>query len=371
MAVLHGASDSILPVRIAVTHPYSWPEVRRGAERIVVEMSRGLAKRGHAVTVFTSGRTPGQTYEDRLRTVRFRRLFKDQRRHERSFGLRIVPPLLTGSFDIVHSMMPWDAHFATRFRRLGGYRVVFDEMGIPYRSHWKSLPEGRVREQLARDVDVYGCMSRHALDVLLADWGRVGELIPGGVRLDQFRPASEREPNPTILFSGTLVEPRKGLAELLEACAVIVSQVSGLRLWLSGQGDPSIILDRAPRKAREICEILPIGTPEQQGSRYGRAWVTALPSVSDSFGLVLVESLACGTPIVVADDAAPPELVSPSTGAIAQPHDPESLAEALKRALELANRPETVAECRRSAQQFDWESSIVPLLERVYESVIQ
>jgi alpha-1,6-mannosyltransferase len=117
---------------------------------------------------------------------------------------------------------------------------------------------------------------------------------------------------------------------------------------------------------RDRVTMLPIGDPKGLTERYGRAWVSALPSVGDSFGMVLIETLASGTPIVVADDGAPPQLVTPSTGAIAIPHDPVSLAEALIKGFALAADPSTVAKCREFAMQFDWDASMAPLLERLY-----
>ncbi|MES4793150.1 MAG: hypothetical protein C4321_09370, partial [Chloroflexota bacterium] len=73
-------------------------------------------------------------------------------------------------------------------------------------------------------------------------------------------------------------------------------------VWLSGPGDASALLAAAPPEARARTTVLPLGEPTAQHERYGRAWVTTLPSRGDSFGMVLVESLACGTPIVAAAD---------------------------------------------------------------------
>lgn len=355
-------------MRIAVTHPYSWPDCRRGAERIVVETTSALAARGHDVTVLTSSSAPGRSQSDGVKIVRFRRLFDDPWKHERSFGYRIVPSLVLGRYDVVHSMSVCDAYCAVRARKLGGYRVLFDDMGIPNRAYYQTHPEGPYRERLVRDVDIYACMSEHALAALRRDYDREGSLVPGGVRLSQFAVTTERESAPTVLFSGALNEARKGLDDLLEAVAILGPEMPELRLWLSGQGDPGPFLAKAPPEVLKHVEVLPIGEPDEQGTRYSRAWVTALPSISDSFGLVLLESLAAGTPIVVVDDAAPPALVTPSTGAIATPKDASSLAEALRRGLELAEDPSTAHRCREFAGNYDWDESIAPLLEQLYTS---
>jgi phosphatidylinositol alpha-mannosyltransferase len=353
-------------LRIAITHPYSWPEVRRGAERIVVETSRALAARGHRVTLLTAGSRTGSWESEGVSTIKVRRRFASPLLHERHFAVRIAPFLLQGRFDVVHSMMAPDAYMAILLRRWGGYRVLFDEMGIPYGWYWRTHPDRRIRRRIVREVDVYACMSQYALDVLKKDWGRVGELLPGGVRLSEFTPSSERELSPTILFSGALTEPRKGVPVLIESLALVAQVEPDVQLWLSGPGDVSALLATAPPSVQARVHVLPMGTPQDQAVRYGRAWITVLPSVSDSFGLVLVESLASGTPIVVVNDAAPPSLVTPLTGAVATRQEAGPLADALCQGLRLARDPATTEHCRQFALQFDWDESIAPMLEGLY-----
>lgn len=348
-------------MRIAITHPYSWPDVRRGAERMIVETARCVAARGHEVTVYTTGRpgVPG------VRCVSLLPVRRDPFLHEMLFGAQVAPRLLAGRYDAVHCMMPFDAAAAVATAARGGHRVVYEELGIPDPEFWASRRDGRVRRWLVDRVDVYGCMSPYAADALAARFGRQATVIPGGVRLDQFRPGRRAE-RPTVLFSGALTEPRKGLAVLLGAVGLLLGERPDLQLWLSGPGDVSPLLRAASREVRDCVEVLPLGAPEGQAERYAEAWVTALPSTWDSFGLVLVESLAAGTPIVVADHAAPPSLVTPSTGAVAAPDDAGALAAALRRGLDLAADPATAGRCRDYAARFDWDGAIAPLLEDLY-----
>lgn len=352
-------------MNIALTHPYSWPEVRRGAERILVETARALAARGHQVTVFTAGAESGTRRDGRVRTVKFRRVFTRGWMHEQWFGWRVAPRLAAGRFDAVHSFMPHDAVAAIRTRRVGGHRTLYDEMGVPGLI-WDRLRDRRARERVVADVDVYGCMSRYALDALAATFGRRGVRIPGGVRLAEFQPAPTREPTPTLLFSGAFDVPFKGVAGLLEALAVVADKEPDVRLWLSGPGDGRKLLAAAPEAARVRTEILPLGEPGDQADRYGRAWATVLPSQRESFGMVLLESLACGTPIVTTDHGAPQELATPDTGAVGEAGNPSSMADALLAALDLARDPAAADACRQQASEYDWDDALAPLLEDLY-----
>jgi glycosyltransferase involved in cell wall biosynthesis len=357
-------------VRIALTHAYCWPEVRRGAERFLPALGAALARRGHQVVHFSAAWEPGEETVDGVRTVRMRRRLENAYRHEADFGRRLLPRLLLGRFDAVHSLGRRDALASTRAARVHPRRrTVFTDLGLPDPTYWEASPrEARVVEEVVAAIGVYSGMSRCAVEYLARNYGREdGVVVPGGVDLDAFSPAPSRAPNPTILFSGAITEPRKGVHVLLEALPLIADSEPGVELWLSGAGDPKPLLDRAEPAAVERTRVLGLGEPDRQQERYGRAWVTCLPSMFDSFGMALVESLACGTPLVTTTHSAPQELVDEGlTGELCEPNDPASLAQACLRGFELARRPGTVAACRASAERFDWERGIAPLAERLY-----
>jgi phosphatidylinositol alpha-mannosyltransferase len=155
---------------------------------------------------------------------------------------------------------------------------------------------------------------------------------------------------------------------LLAALPQIAEHEPEVVVWLSGPGDPEPLLARAPGGARERVRTLGVGAADAQAERYGRAWVTCLPSTHDSFGMALLESLACGTPLVTTTHSAPQELVDPgATGELCPPDDPAALAAACLRAFELARRPATAGACRESARPYDWDEGLAPLCEALYQ----
>jgi phosphatidylinositol alpha-mannosyltransferase len=358
-------------VRIAFTHAYCWPEVRRGAERFVPELGAALVRRGHEVVYFSSAWKAGRDADRGVKTVRVRRLFKEPYRHEADFGRRVLPRLAASRFDAVHSLGRHDALASIRAARLHPRRrTVITDLGMPWRAYWEAegRRQARAVEKVAGGIDVYSAMSQTAIDYLEWNYGRDdGVVVPGGVDLDSFSPARERHASPAILFSGAITEPRKGVPVLLDALPLVAEAEPDVELWLSGPGDPSPFLADAKREARDRTQVLGVGDADRQHERYGKAWATALPSKFDSFGMALIESLACGTPLVTTTHSAPQELVTPGlTGETCQPDDPEDLARACLRAFELARRPETVAACRAAAEPFDWDKSLAPLVERLY-----
>lgn len=358
-------------MRIALTHAYCWPEVRRGAERFLPSLGAALARAGHDVTHFSSAWDAGRETGDGVETVRLPRRVEEQYGHEADFGRRLLPHLLRGSFDAVHSLGRRDAIASIRAARLRrGRRTVFTDLGLPMRSYWEDIGwrEARAVVKVVKGIDVYSGMSQCALDHLAREYGRTdGVIVPGGVDTRAFVPSAARAPNPTILFSGAFTEPYKEVALLLEALGLVAEREPEVELWLSGPGEGGPLLDAAPAAARERTRVLGLGDSGRQHERYGRAWVTCLPSRYDSFGMVLIESLSCGTPIVTTTQGAPQELVDEGvTGEMTEPGDPEGLAAALMRALGLARKPGTTEACRVSAERFDWDLSLAPLVERLY-----
>jgi phosphatidylinositol alpha-mannosyltransferase len=358
-------------VRIALTHAFCWPEVRRGAERFVPALGAALVRRGHDVVHFSAAWEPGEAVENGVRTVRLGRRFRNDHRHEADFGRRVMPRLARDRFDVVHSMGHHDAVAAIRAQRFRpSMRTVITELGLPIPEWWRSEGRGEARalRRVVKGIDVFSGMSRCAVELLAANYGRGdGVVVPGGVDVDAFRPALQREPVPTILFSGAIMERRKGVPVLLEALPQVARAEPDVQLWLSGPGDAQPLVDAAPEESRKRTRLLGLGDPALQPERYGRAWITCLPSTYDSFGMALLESLACGTPLVTTTHSAPQDLVEEGvTGELCEPSDPEALAAACLRGFELARRPETAAACRASAERLDWDRGLAPLCERLY-----
>lgn len=329
------------------------------------ELASALARRGNRVTIIAGASRWSIAREDGVRIIRVQRSARNGAfGAERRFGAEVVPLLAAGRFDVVHALGARDAFGALSARRVARHRTVYTCLGLPA-FDYHDRPDADAHRRVAAEIDVYGCLSLYAMSCLQRDFERCGVLTPGGVRLDRFTPAG-RSDAPTLLYSGALDEPRKGVAVLLQALAIIAKSEPGVRLWLTGSGDPSVVLAAAPPAARERTEYLGVGGIEELPHRYASAWATVLPSINEAFGLVLVESLAAGTPIVASDHGSLPELVEPGIGFLARPDDPDALAQACREVLELAREPSVEDRCREAARRHDWDSSVAPAVEAFY-----
>lgn len=359
-----------MSLRIALTHVYAWPEVRRGGERYLHELASALADTGHHVRVLTTApaSSRGEVLGVEVTYLKRRRLaprrFKDYA-DEVAFGGQALARLAATPLDVWHAFGTSDAAAAAALGRVRRVRSVYTDLGVPGKRSRNRRPDRRMFRFVRDHADHYLCLSDFAAGVLRADFGMTPGVVGGGVDIRRFAPAPARDPHPVLLFTGAVDTPRKNLPLLLEAVAVLRERGVPVRLWISGPGDPAPVLAGAPPAARDAVELKGLGEPELLGELYGRAWDTVLPSEAEAFGLVLIESLACGTPVVSLDQGGPSEIVTPGVGFRAA-KTADALADACAQALDLAAQPGTVTVCRAHSERYDWRTAIVPALEAVY-----
>lgn len=355
-----------------LTHAHCWPEVRRGAERYTHELAAALAATGHRVRIVAGAPAAGRSAVLGVDVRRVRRPAWTPARWgdlgpEVAFGAQVLPMLAAARTDVWHAMGTADAAAAAASGRLRpGLRTVVTDHGFPAAASRARRPDARLHRFVVSAIDAYVCVSQAAGDYLRRDFAREPDVVPPGVDTTRFRPGPRREPHPVVAYSGSLTEPRKGVGLLLEAAAFLARDAPALQVWLMGPGDPAGLLSAAPPGVRERVRVAGELPDPELAERYARAWVTVLPSIAESFGMALLESLSCGTPVVArVDGGGPGELVTGEVGRLAD-GDAPGLAQACAAALELSQRPECARACRERAAGYDWRQAIVPRMVAVY-----
>jgi glycosyltransferase involved in cell wall biosynthesis len=181
-------------------------------------------------------------------------------------------------------------------------------------------------------------------------------VIPNGVNLAQFAPYSGPREN-TIVFVGTLIK-RKGVNFLLQALPKVTSLHPGVQLVVIGEG-PEEPTWRA--LAHELGITQQVAFVGWQPREQVRAWMQkarllVLPSVEEGLGVVLLEALACGTPIVGADVGGIRDVVIPEVGVLVPPANSDALAQAINELLGDQSRWMRMSEQarQRAANHYDW-----------------
>ena len=376
-------------MEILVTSGTWYPE-RNGVARVATEVARRLAQRGHAVTALVP-RVPGLPAEEREGSLVVRRVIERGR-----LPLTIKDVLETrkhvrglGPFDVALAHGPMTAVGIARARLPAPLVLVF------HASHARELRFARPRLRWGHDRLVAYLNEPITLALEKAAVGRSARIlalseysekliatdhpgqhhkvraVSGGVDVDWFSPEDGRQsarerlgldPAQQLLVAVRRAEPRLGLDRLLRAIALLDGGDSVVLAVIGG----GLLTDELVRLSGELGlddRARFVGRVEESELRdwYRAADLVVLPTVAyEGFGMVTVEALATGTPVVGTPVGATPELLAPlDPRLVAVGSDPNALADAIRQALSFAD--DSFRErCRAYAiARFDWDSVIV------------
>ena len=385
-----------------------------GLNVYVDQTARRMARRGIAVSVFTRATSSGQppcVEVEAGYTVRhvqagpFDGLTKEDLPAQLCpFAAAVLRATAPGGpcprFDVVHS------HYW--LSGLVGY-LLRDRWGIPLVHSAHTLarvknislagpgdrrePRARVigEEQVVAEADLLLAATDAEAGELTALYGadpaRV-EVIHPGVDTDVFAPggAGAREADRAALgvagdevvlaFAGR-IQPHKGPSVLVRAAAALQSRLAdrprGRRVRVLIVGGSSGSGHAEPRRLRALAaelgmadavQLLPARPPAELATVLRAADVVAMPSRSESFGLVALEAQACGTPVVAAAVGGLPIAVRDRrTGLLVPGHEPAAWAEALAAiVLDPARRARMSVAARAHAERFSWNATVDALL---------
>lgn len=199
--------------------------------------------------------------------------------------------------------------------------------------------------------------------------------IPNGVVVANFATAPLLPGYPrqggTVLFLGRYDEPRKGMAVLLGALPTLLESHPDLQVLIVGRGDEAALREAAGEHAEHL-RFLGMVSDAEKASALRSADVYVAPNLGgESFGIVLVEAMAAGTPVVASElDAFRRVLRDGTAGALVPVGDPAALAAAVHRVLRDPDyRAALVAAASVAVLNYDW-SVVSEQVMRVYEAVV-
>jgi phosphatidylinositol alpha-mannosyltransferase len=371
-------------MRIAIVTPYSWT-YPGGVNRHVESLAGELLLREHDVRVFAPWDPPDR------RSKIFHRAPAEPRRMPdylvplgRTIGIpangavsnvSLFPDAITAlrrelrAFepDVVHvheppgAVLSWDA-CSYRDAPVVGTFHAYSTKGLP--NHLASLVGARRKfNQLSARIAV----SEAAAWTGRRWFGGRYTVIPNGVDVAR-APQGPRTPSDElrVLFVGRS-EERKGLPILLQAFEALVEHVPS-RLTVIGAEDEDVRRYIADPDALARIEAHGHVRREQLWEALGEADVLSAPSLAgESFGMVLTEAFAAGTPVIASNIAGYADVVTDGEdGLLVPPADPQRLAEELQRLHHEPERREAMgAAARRSAERYAWPH-VAAEIEHVY-----
>lgn len=241
-----------------------------------------------------------------------------------------------------------------------------------------------VERAVVRRAQGFMTLSSAFRDILVRDYGSPESrihVVPGGVDFARFdiaespREARERLGWPTdrpILLAVRRLVPRMGLDALIDAMPQIVRAHPDVLLLIAGKGPMAGELSARIEAAGLAKHIRLLGfvRDDELPLAYRAADLTVTPTRAlEGFGLIVLESLAAGTPAIVTPVGGLPEVAAPlSAGLVCEGADSPAIADRVAGLLGSRDLPDREA-CRAYASGFDW-SAIAPRVAAVYEDVV-
>ena len=365
-------------MRIALVSEFYYPHLG-GMTEHVHNLAARLREWGHEAVIVTS-RVAGDNRERRgVRYIgRSRRIYMNGSFARLTTGMRLsarMAKLLRDErIDIVHvhgglaGTLPILAPRVAS--RLGIPSVATFHSWFP-----KSVAYRTLKRPLQRDLDLLSARIAVSEPVVWAlsryfraDW----EVIPNGVDVEVFQPRARRlsvSNHPRLLFLGRL-DPRNGLDTILAAMPRILERHPAAELVVVGDGPlRSMYLRKAEplgRAVRFVGQVL-----EERTAYYSHADIYVCPTERASFGITLLEAMACGTPMLVSDIIGFRELVNGGQEArLVPPAEPDAWADAVSDLLDDPRSRLRMAQAgREKAALFSWDRVAQQVLE-VYERVL-
>jgi D-inositol-3-phosphate glycosyltransferase len=375
-----------------------------GMSVYIRELARELGRRGHWVDIYTRAHDPAD--HQIVEVGENARLI-----HLEAGGVQDIHKLVVYSYladllcelesfadrnglqyDLIHShywlsgwlgrciQRSWDVPHIMMFHTLG---AVKNAIGMG-----EDEPELRIwaEKQLAKDCHrIIAATEGEKEDLIRYCGASPGTIsvIPCGVNLDLFQPIDKEvarrqlglDSDGIILFVGR-IDPLKGIDRLLMAMTYLERRQGARLVIVGGDDDSEAELERLRGLTRElhiqdsVTFAGPVGH-EELPSYYSAAQVCVIPSYHETFGLVALESLACGTPVVAAAVGGIETVVrQDETGYVVRDNTPLRLADSIAAVL---SKPEdggwSVSSTRASVLRFGWANIAQAVIEE-YRQVL-
>ena len=363
-------------MRIGMVCPYSF-DVPGGVQSHVLQLAKVMRARGHEVSVLapasphvylpdyvvSAGRAIPIPYNGSVARLQF----------SPAVHGRVRKWLTQGDFDVLHLHEPNAPSLSMWALRVAEGPIVATFHTSTTKSLTLSVFQGVLRpwhEKIVGRIAVSDVARRWQMEALGSD----AVEIPNGVDVGSLASAAPLDgyprPGKTMLFLGRYDEPRKGMSVLLDALPRVVERFGHVQLLIVGHGDEDELRGQAGELMRYI-RFLGLVDDAGKAAAMRSADVYCAPNVGgESFGIVLVEAMAAGTPVVASDlDAFRRVLSGGEVGSLVPVGEAAALADALIEVLDNdVLRQRYVAAGSEAVRRYDW-SVVASQITRVYETV--
>ncbi|MFF5453340.1 glycosyltransferase family 4 protein [Streptomyces sp. NPDC012950] len=362
-------------MKIGIVCPYSW-DVPGGVQFHIRDLAEHLIRLGHEVSVLapaddetplppyvvSAGRAVPVPYNGSVARLNFGFLS----------AARVRRWLHDNGFDVVHIHEPTSPSLGllTCWAAQGPIVATFHTSNPRSRAMIAAYP---ILQPALEKISARIAVSEYARRTLVEHLGGDAVVIPNGVDVDFFARAEPKKEwqGETLGFIGRIDEPRKGLPVLMKALPRVLTERPGARLLVAGRGDEEEAVASLPREMRSRVEFLGMVSDEDKARLLRSVDVYVAPNTGgESFGIILVEAMSAGAPVLAADlDAFAQVLDQGGAGELFANEDADALADAAIRLLgDEERRKELSTRGSAHVRRFDWSTVGADVLA-VYETV--
>jgi phosphatidyl-myo-inositol alpha-mannosyltransferase len=363
-------------MRIGMVCPYSF-DVPGGVQSHVLQLAEVMRSRGQDVSVLapssphvklpeyvvSAGRAVPIPYNGSVARLQF----------SPAVHGRVRRWLADGDFDVLHLHEPNAPSLSMWALRVAEGPIVATFHTSTTKSLTLAVFQGVLRpwhEKIVGRIAVSDLARRWQMEALGSD----AVEIPNGVDVASFAsaPLLDGYPRPgkTVLFLGRYDEPRKGMAVLIDALPGLVEHFPGVQVLIVGRGDEDELRSKAGGLAGHLRFLGQVDDAAKASALCSADVYCAPHTGGESFGIVLVEAMAAGTPVVASDlHAFRRVLCDGDAGMLVPVEDGAALAAGLVKVLQneqVAKR--YVAAGADAVRRYDW-SVVADQIMRVYETV--
>jgi L-malate glycosyltransferase len=193
--------------------------------------------------------------------------------------------------------------------------------------------------------------------------------------LDQFTEKTWAPGDPFVFFTNSFLLPRKNIGLLIDSVKILAVKGLPVYLRIGGEGPEEDILREHVAKLELSDRVTFTGKlfRHEVKKELDDCHCFILGSQYETFGVVLIESLACGRPVVTTDSGGPRDFIKPEHGVIVEKHEPENVAAAMQHVMENYagyDQHKLASYCRENFSQEKITSEIVSVYRSVLNKIV-
>ena len=380
MVISLNANSAGRALRIGIVSPYGW-DTPGGVQVHIKELTQHLLAQGHEVSVIapvsdedavlepwlvSAGRPLAIPFNGSVARVLFGPIAAS----------RVRQWIAAGEFDVLHLHEPGIPSLSL----LACWAAEGPMVGTFHASTPKLraiAAAGTFIEPMIEKLNARIAVSEMALQTMNSLYGTTGVIIPNGINFEGYhigqQPVLDRaQAGMRIGFLGRFEEERKGLSVLLSALPTIFTRIPDCELFIAGPGDAMKMLSRLDSDvAKRIHFMGRLSDAEKVSFLQSLQLYIAPNTGGESFGIILTEAMAAGTPVLASDiPAFEAVLESGAAGSLFHNGDSDALARSV---IDLLASPAKLTEFSHrgleAAAQYDW-NSVASQIVSVYESAM-